>query len=72
MNAFVWQGRKDPEENGVSTRWHQHVQPFGPASTGGVALMGFAVDEGVRRNAGRVGAADGPRALRGSVCRLVG
>ena len=70
MNAFVWQGRKDPEENGVSTHWHQHVHPFGPASTGGVALMGFAVDEGVRRNAGRVGAADGPRALRGALAGL--
>lgn len=70
MNTFTWQGRVDSEEPGVTTRWHQHVQPFDAAATGGVALMGFAVDEGVRRNAGRLGAADGPRALRGALAGL--
>ena len=50
---FIWQGRVDDEETGPSTRWHQHVVPFDAASHGGVALIGFAVDEGVRRNGGR-------------------
>jgi formiminoglutamase len=49
---FAWQGRIDAEETGPSPRWHQRVQPFAAASQGGVALIGFAVDEGVRRNAG--------------------
>lgn len=67
---FIWQGRVDSEESGFSTRWHQHVRPFDSQSQGGVALMGFAVDEGVRRNAGRAGAAEGPRALRGALASL--
>lgn len=67
---FVWQGRVDSEETGDSRRWHQVVQPFDAASQGGVALIGFAVDEGVRRNGGRPGAADGPRALRGALASL--
>jgi formiminoglutamase len=33
-------------------------------------LLGFPSDEGVRRNGGRVGAADGPRALRAVLYRL--
>jgi formiminoglutamase len=67
---FVWQGRVDTEESGDSTRWHQRVRPFDSASQGGVALIGFAVDEGVRRNGGRPGAAEGPRALRGALASL--
>lgn len=66
----VWQGRIDAEETGPSTRWHQHVQPFTAASSGGVALLGFAVDEGVRRNGGRVGAAGGPLAARKALANL--
>lgn len=68
--AFVWQGRVDHEEPGDSTRWHQRVQPFDAASRGGVALIGFAVDEGVRRNGGRPGAAQGPNALRGALANM--
>jgi formiminoglutamase len=68
--SFVWQGRIDTEEAGDSTRWHQRVRPFDGASKGGVALIGFAVDEGVRRNGGRPGAAEGPRALRGALANL--
>ena len=67
---FIWQGRIDAEEVGPSTRWHQHVAPFDAASHGGVALIGFAVDEGVRRNGGRVGAAAGPRAARQALANL--
>ncbi len=70
MSTFSWQGRTDNEEPGVTTRWHQHVQTFGAAVSGGVALVGFAVDEGVRRNAGRPGAAEGPRALRSALAGL--
>ena len=39
-------------------------------SQGGVALIGFAVDEGVRRNAGRVGAAHGPDVARKALANL--
>ena len=67
---FAWQGRIDAEENGPSPRWHQRVQPFAAASQGGVALIGFAVDEGVRRNGGRVGAAQGPEVARKALANL--
>ena len=67
---FVWQGRVDAEEIGTSTRWHQRVQPFTAASRGGVALIGFAVDEGVRRNGGRVGAAAGPQVARQALANM--
>ncbi len=67
---FVWQGRIDSEETGPSRRWHQHVRPLHADAHGGVTLIGFAVDEGVRRNAGRPGAADGPRALRGALAGM--
>ncbi|MBW8467866.1 MAG: formimidoylglutamase [Thiobacillus sp.] len=68
--TFAWRGRDDAEETGVSTRWHHRVQPATPNSEGGVTLIGFAVDEGVRRNAGRTGAATGPLALRGALANL--
>lgn len=68
--AFEWKGRTDPEEVGASTRWHQKVRPLDAHSQGGVTLIGFAVDEGVRRNGGRVGAAQGPTALRDALCGI--
>lgn len=67
---FEWRGRVDAEETGVSTRWHQHVRPVAADSQGGVTLIGFAVDEGVRRNAGRTGAAAGPQALRAALAGM--
>ncbi len=67
---FEWRGRVDAEETGVSTRWHQHVRPATADSTGGVTLIGFGVDEGVRRNAGRTGAAAGPQALRAALAGM--
>ncbi|WP_439520930.1 formimidoylglutamase [Hydrogenophaga sp.] len=67
---FAWRGRVDPEESGPTPRWHERVRPLRPDSQGGVTLIGFAVDEGVRRNAARVGAADGPRAIRAALANL--
>ena len=67
---FEWRGRVDAEEAGVSTRWHQHVKPWQADSRGGVALIGFCSDEGVRRNGGRIGAAAGPLALRQALANL--
>lgn len=67
-----WQGRVDGE--GVAhARWHQRVSlvsedrpPEGPH----VALAGFASHEGVRRNHGRVGAAEAPAALRSALASM--
>ncbi|MEN9583317.1 MAG: formimidoylglutamase [Pseudomonadota bacterium] len=66
----VWQGRQDPEDGELALRWHDRVQPWQATGAGGddaapgVALVGFACDEGVRRNKGRAGAAGAPLAIR--------
>jgi formiminoglutamase len=64
----LWQGRVDPEAD--SPRWHQRIQALSPDSSPGVALLGFASDEGVRRNHGRIGAANGPLAMRKALANL--
>jgi formiminoglutamase len=71
-DAFVWQGREDTQESGPTPRWHQHVQPLSDQADGqgGVTLIGFAVDEGVRRNSGRTGASQGPLAARQALANL--
>lgn len=64
----LWQGRIDDEEEGISWRWHQQIQALpndlANADRGAIALLGFACDEGVRRNKGRQGAKQGPEAIR--------
>lgn len=67
--AACWTGRVDAEP-GDARRWHQLIAPFDARSTGGATLIGFAVDEGVSRNGGRPGAADGPAALRAALANL--
>ncbi|MCT1879326.1 formimidoylglutamase [Kocuria rhizophila] len=60
----VWSGRTDGETP-EHLRWHQKVGQGGAAAeTPAVELIGFSCDEGVRRNKGRVGASEGPDALR--------
>ncbi|MDO5629985.1 MAG: arginase family protein, partial [Mobilicoccus sp.] len=64
----AWTGRNDgdtPEHR----RWHQHIRPA-DGTRGDVALVGFASEEGVRRNGGRPGAAEGPDALRRALAPL--
>lgn len=60
----AWTGRIDgttPDH----LRWHQVVAPYDPGTDPGACVfVGFASDEGVRRNQGRPGAAQGPDALR--------
>ncbi|MEO4049201.1 formimidoylglutamase [Pseudomonas sp. CAU 1711] len=68
ISLDVWTGRTDPEPD--SPRWHQRIQPLAEACEPGLALLGFACDEGVRRNHGRVGAAQGPLALRKALANL--
>ncbi|WP_068062469.1 formimidoylglutamase [Nocardia xishanensis] len=66
-----WTGRVDGD-GPQHARWHQLVRPYDPARTAGkgCVLIGFASDEGVRRNKGRPGAAAGPDALRGALASL--
>lgn len=70
----VWQGRADIGERGDTRRLFNIVQPLAPEATddlaGAPVLVGFACDAGVRRNQGRVGAADGPRGIRRALANL--
>ena len=61
--APTWSGRADGP-GAEHARWHSVIAPVQENSPAGVAVLGFASDEGVQRNGGRQGAAAGPAALR--------
>ncbi len=63
-------GRSDPADGPAALRWHQIVQKRG-LQAAPVALPGFACDAGVARNHGRIGAAEGPAALRRALANVV-
>ncbi len=70
-NLFSWIGRDDgpsPEHR----RWHNTIitSPIVDHMHKSLAILGFASDEGVRRNQGRVGAAAGPDAIRAALSSL--
>ena len=72
IDMDVWHGRVDHDEGLSAKRWHQIVHPLPNNTTHkpGILLLGFASDEGVRRNQGRIGAADGPLAIRRALANL--
>ncbi|MGA2654367.1 MAG: arginase family protein, partial [Gammaproteobacteria bacterium] len=51
-------------------RIHQLVTSYKPRQEPGVVLLGFACDEGVRRNHGRVGAALAPDIIRSQMANF--
>lgn len=63
---FKWQGRDDGEGPAYWRIHHVMNQTIQPQ----YALLGFASDEGVRRNQGRVGSAAGPQAIRQQLANL--
>jgi formiminoglutamase len=77
-NIDVWQGRIDSEDNFDAYRWHQWIEQIDLNNEElqrfdgklGFAIIGFCCDEGVRRNRGRVGAANGPAAIRKEMSNL--
>lgn len=76
-STHVWRGRDDGNKPS-QRRWHQHMQLFDltepvietKGSECAVVILGFACDEGVKRNQGRLGAADGPMAIRKALCNM--
>lgn len=72
--ASLWQGRDDSAEAPNALRLFQTIaraERFAPQEMpGDIALLGFACDEGVRRNKGRTGAADGPATLRRALANM--
>ena len=57
----LWNGRQDGHGE---ERWHQCIAPLKQSAPAGIALLGIASDEGVKRNHGRVGAAAAPDTIR--------
>ncbi len=71
IDLSVWRGRVDDEESTPALRWHQMVVPLDDQSwEDSTVLLGFSCDEGVKRNKGKIGAADGPAAIRKSLANL--
>ena len=70
-NQDLWTGR-------ISNKWlylHEKVhctplEEIPEAQKKSIALLGYACDEGVRRNQGRVGAVDGPGAIKSSFGKM--
>lgn len=72
--ATLWQGRTDAPR---ASSFFQVIQmldirePIARPSTAlSFGLIGFCCDEGIARNLGRVGAAEGPRAIREILAKL--
>lgn len=73
-NPGIWSGRVDSNQDPEQLRFHQKVKCVtleNIAIEAEHVLLGFASDEGVRRNKGRTGASGGPDYFRkniGSLC----
>ncbi|MDF1796105.1 MAG: formimidoylglutamase [Coxiellaceae bacterium] len=71
-NKTLWQGRNDDADQRLFNHIHlldlQSIVETCSDKT--YALLGFCCDEGVRRNEGRIGAAQGPFALRQALANL--
>ena len=71
----LWQGRLDTPENSCIFQLVQpldlrHIQLPAFNEEAAFAILGFCCDEGIERNHGRVGAAEGPHVLREVIARL--
>lgn len=70
----LWQGRDDSREAANALRLFQTITnngDFSPQShRDKIALLGFECDEGVKRNQGRAGAAQGPDILRRALANM--
>lgn len=69
-NKSIWKGRQDP--GSVRDVWHQVVQvgDLNAQIPKGFCFLGFCSDVGVKRNLGRVGAVEGPDAIRKTLVNL--
>ena len=62
-----WTGRAEPFETDRARYWYQLAEPYDQQHIG---LIGFACDQGVRRNQGRVGAKAAPPLIRQAFAAL--
>ncbi|NVK12185.1 MAG: arginase family protein, partial [Gammaproteobacteria bacterium] len=68
MSEFEWTGRVDQEDGELGLRWHQLIDTNHQNDT--IDLIGFASDVGVANNKGRIGAKNGPNAVRSQLANL--
>ena len=62
-----WTGRAEPFESERACYWYQLAKPYDRQRIG---LVGFACDQGVRRNQGRVGARAAPPLIRSAFAAM--
>ncbi len=67
FNQSLYSGRDEPFESDRACYWHELMRAYDKQRVG---LVGFACDQGVRRNQGRVGAKDAPDVIRGAFGKL--
>lgn len=66
-----WSGRAEPFETARARYWYQLAQPYAfDGISQRIGLIGFACDQGVRRNQGRVGARAAPPLIRQAFAAL--
>nr|WP_201599862.1 formimidoylglutamase [Psychrobacter immobilis] len=66
-DMMLWTGRAEPFETARARYWYQLAKPYEDQNIG---LIGFACDQGVRRNQGRVGARAAPPLIRRAFATL--
>ena len=73
VNTALWQGRVNDGSLDCEY-WHHRIKIQDnlniERTTPSVGLLGYAVDEGVRRNQGREGAINGPDAIRNRLAKI--
>ena len=67
FDTSLWTGRHEPYESQRARYWYQLVSDY---TNQPVCLIGFACDQGVRRNLGRVGAKEAPKTIRKAFAKL--
>lgn len=70
-NHTLYTGRTEPFESDTAQYWHQNIYAFNEHdNTQKIGLLGFASDQGVNRNQGRIGAKHAPDAIKSAFGKL--
>lgn len=66
----LYTGRCEPYEPSTAQYWYQHIKAFDPNQPQKIGLVGFASDQGVNRNQGRIGAKHAPDTIKSALAKL--
>ncbi len=67
FNFHLYQGRQEPYENQLAKYYYQVIKTY---TNQPICLIGFACDQGVNRNQGRIGAKDAPDVIKSAFVKL--